>query len=651
LWEKIFFLPRLGYSNAYPHKFERQTGLIMSGLYIQHVQKNDKACRVDKMLESAIRLPDDRLIKFAHANFSCAIIHHNNHSSCGVNSKQCNYTLALQGCCWLHDNDSILASPDDTLAFLLNSGFSGIGSLKGSYVFAFYDHLKDELIIENDLFGVYPLYYIIDAGGNIYISSEIKALAPFSSRKVCLQAVAEILKYGYIATDLTLVEDIRRLMPNTRLVASNGKLRIVGLAFPEFTRSIRADENVVSELNGSFLRNIRRYKENTDTLSISLSGGLDSRIAAFAARRDGYELKSFSSGETGSLECRIAKQVASRLSSNHSCYEYDGSNFADWIDNAIWITEGRCHPGHMHFLEASISGHCRPEIQLHGLIGDAVIGGDFETREVLDGFSAIKSHCLRSMQSFIYWPSGYLDSLACNTLHQELLNTDERIADFIFNRIGFSGGYSDYLWFRYHFRVFGFTIPCLTSQILPWTDPAFPYIDNNFFNISGSIRREDLLDRMTQIRWACKYYPGIAELPRVKDGVLIKFGESDENDYDKKIKRLNARNLFKYYLCRLSNGAINLRATESYPYYDRWYRKWPEIRKYFSRILISDECLDRGLWNRELVKNLQNDLKKGKKVWNALSSLLLIEIFLRQFLTENHSFDSSIIRTAPRDQK
>ena len=615
----------------------------MSGLYLQFIANNMNRLYPinDEMIKNAVQLKSDEIIRVSNNKLSGHVVHHGRLKSTGLNHfYNDRYTLVFNGACWLHDDSDDFAAPDDILKSLLATGFYDSVSLKGNYNFVFYDHDRDELIVESDLFGVYPLYYLMDPNGILYLSSEIKVLTGYSANKTCLPAVAEILKYGYIVTNLTLVEGIYRLMPNSRLVVKNGGLKIVDLKFPVFSRDTKVDDNVLDNLNTAFLKNINRYKNCTESLSISLSGGLDSRIAAFAANTCDFHLNTWCSGVKDSLECKIAKKVSDQLGADNFFYELDGSKLSNWFDEALWITEGRCHPGHMHFLEAVITGNYRPEFQLHGLIGDAVIGGDFDQLGDFTSESVVRDKCIASMQSFVYWPNDYLDRLLNNDLKQEIQNVNKRVSDFIFSRINFSGTYSDFLWFRYNYRVFGFTIPCLASQIIPWTDPIFPYLDNKFFEISSTLDLRELLDRKVQVRWVVDYFPGLTKIPRVKDGVLINMDNYNANDYENKIKKLMFKNKIKYYICRLSKGFINIQSKETYPFYDQWYRKWHHLKYFVDETLLSERVSDRGIWSTNVIRKLIKDLNIGKNVWNSLSSILLAELFIRLFIEGDNNFNN-----------
>ena len=421
-------------------------------------------------------------------------------------------------------------------------------------------------------------------------------------------------------------------MPNSRICISDKNFEIKNLKFNTFYRNHKINDNYYNYLNQSFSKYLLRFSNCNSNMTVSLSGGLDSRIAAFAANKLGLQLQTWSSGQIGSLECRVAKEVSKQLNVEHQNYEYDGSQFVEWIENAIWITEGRVPPGHIHFLEAGINRKYCGSLQLHGLIGDVVIGGDYDDLIINKNGSPFINSCEQSMKSLIYWPDRTLNKIVCKDINYEIESSDKRTKNFIFDKISFSDTYSDYLWFRYYFRGFGFIIPCLVSQILPWADPIFPYIDNRFFDLCAQLRTEDIVNRKTQIEWAKRFFPDIAKIPRIKDGVSIKFNDPLESKYEKKIKRLNLKNQIKYYLCRLSSGRINFQRRETYPYYDQWYRKWPSIRRYYDKVLLSERFLNRGLFDADTTINLLNNIKIGKNVWNAVATLLFIEVFIRQFI-------------------
>ena len=94
-----------------------------------------------------------------------------------------------------------------------------------------------------------------------------------------------------------------------------------------------------------------------------------------------------------------------------------------------------------------------------------------------------------------------------------------RAIEEFFDQIGFAGSYSDYVDFRYGFRMQGFSNPCLMTQVIPWTDVFCPFLDSEAYNFGASMRLDGIANRLGQIRWGLDHLPSIDALPRIKAGV------------------------------------------------------------------------------------------------------------------------------------
>ena len=516
-------------------------------------------------------------------------------------------------------------------------------SLYGIYTYVFYDEEKDSVIVEGDMFGIYPIYYIrLDDG--IAVASEIKMLLHLSRKEINYEAVMEYLRFGYLVTENTLIKDVKRLLPGQKIIINRGKFKIQKLNFPEFIRDGNINDGVLNELDRAFQLHLQRYKTVYPDMCVSLSGGLDSRLAMFEGKRAGIKLSAISMGQYKSLEANVAKSVCSLISIPHEKYQYDGSLMPNWYDKFLWITEGRCPPGHMHFIEGMLcKGNKMPAI-IHGLIGDAVVGGDLDNEEMilvnkrekmLQGFR-------NGMGSFLYWPKGSLE-LLLDDIHLKMFSKqEEKILSNLASRINTGRNYSDYLWLKMHFRVFGFTIPCLCSQINPWADIVAPYLDRKIFDICAMLNYNSIKDRKTQVDWALKYCPGIDNIPRIKDGITIKFSNIT-NEYDIKLSWLKKKFMLRYYLRRMTRGRIDLRSVISYPDYGQWYRKNKNVREYVNNILLSEKTISRGMWNESGIKLLIKYLSIGKNVWEVIGTILLIEKFIREFIENDVGSNFSIL--------
>lgn len=607
----------------------------MSGIYL-HVParpcmpRGEVCTNLARLTDSAVRLPSDVLATHSADTFCAAVIHHGL-LPCGglASSADGCYACLIHGTYTIHQDDTCYATPGDALRHLIGLDETAGAALSGQYAFAFVDRGSGRVVAETDRLGVHPLYYHSGPDG-FTLASELKALRAFAPRALDVDAVAEAAWLGYVATTRTLLRDVRRVPPSHRLIYEQGRLRLIALPRVVFSRCRAVDDDLLDGMEHTFSRAVARAA--SVPLSASLSGGLDSRVALAAAKRAGAEVAAMSMGVPGSIECAVAGQFARRLGVPFRTHAFDGRRFADWFDRAVWVTEGRCPAGHMHFLDGMFHGAYDAAPQLHGLLGDVIAGGDYDSAAVdlRDAdLTATRAACWSLLGQQVYWPGARLQACCAGPLRQALADVRERVYAELDDELGLRGGYSDYLAFRLRLRGSGFIIPALTSQATPWTDLVLPYLDPAFCDLCATVRREAILDRRAQIAWVLRAYPECAILPRVKDGVLVSVAAGSSADYDRAYRWLQRKKHLRYLVTRLSRGCINPPAHESYPYYDQWFRRWPSVRRYCrTNVLMTDT----GLWDPAEVIRLLGDLRCGKNAWNAAGAVVLTSVFHKLFV-------------------
>jgi len=540
--------------------------------------------------------------------------------------------LAIVGAYWLEPDAKELATPAQALA-RLRSGADGRATRKlyGNYAYVLHDPAAGRTTAECGDFGVVPLYYTQGDDG-LGVATDIKFLAPIRKPALDAQAAGEFLQFGHLMSDLTLLEGVRRLLPGTRLVVEGKAVRLETGELPHFRRDSEPSAATYDVLDAQFERAISRYAPDLQRASVSLSGGLDSRTTLLAAMKVGMPVDPWTAGEPGSLECDVARKVCARENLAIVTHSNDCTRLPTWFERSVWFTEARCPPGHMHFLDAGFAGAIAGGGQLHGLVGDVVVGGDYDTQQdVPTDPQALRAFCGRAIGSLIYWPADSWQRLGLDRWI-DARQVRERVTDGVLTRSATDDPYSTYLWSRYQHRGFGFIIPALVSQVAPWADVMTPFIDPAFFATCASIDRRAIAERKTQLAWSARRYPQLIATPRVKDGVLLPLSRESGGDYDGAIKRLRLRMQVRYLLSRLTGGRVNLKQRESYPFYANWYRKSSAVREYFRDVLLSERSLSRGLWSREGIERLLHDLRVGRNVWDAIGTILMLEVFIRLFI-------------------
>ncbi|MBE0598231.1 MAG: hypothetical protein IH614_13265 [Desulfuromonadales bacterium] len=584
------------------------------------------------MLARSAATDPARLEKTADATFCGAVMHHGRLVSGGLAVNPRGDALLLTGGSWLPGALG-LSTPEEVLQQLASRPIPSGPLLRGSYLLALHRPVDACVVVETDPFGFYPVYYCLDRENNLHVASELKCLVPKVSGQIDLDALAEMLHFGSIITDRTLLTGIWRLPPHHRLSYRRGKLQLIAYPRPRFGRQREPDGEFYVGLRSAFEGYLRRFADQPE-LTAFLSGGLDSRLALAAARRAGLNVRAITVGEPGSLESRVAAEFARSQAIACESHEISGERFPGWFERGVHLTEGRCPPGHMHYLDRMLTGPPITSPILHGVNGDAFMGGDLEL-DVPAGLSLAQARqrARQILRSYVYWPAERQQQAFSPQLLARMPEVATRVAEHLFRRLDFAGDYSDLLWFRIHFRVFGFIVPCLMGQILPWSDPVVPYSDPEVFAWCADCSHAAIRQRQLQIRWGQACYPEIATMPRVKDGVVIPLTGFDPKLYETGYRRLQRAESARYYLCRLSVGRINLRRTETYPFYDQWFRRWPPVREYVEGVLLGPSSLDRGLWRREGLTRLMQDQRRGRNVWHALGGVVQAELLLQQLLS------------------
>ena len=121
-----------------------------------------------------------------------------------------------------------------------------------------------------------------------------------------------------------------------------------------------------------------------DKLSITLSGGLDSRALLAAAASNKFDIKTFTFGEENCLDVTIARQASDVAGAEHAVKVIDKSNWLHGRDKGIKKTGGLKSMLHMHAMSSFEDIATHSPVLLNGYVGDLVLGGSFLKKNRLD---------------------------------------------------------------------------------------------------------------------------------------------------------------------------------------------------------------------------------------------------------------------------
>ncbi|MBN2279440.1 MAG: asparagine synthase B [Candidatus Marinimicrobia bacterium] len=214
------------------------------------------------------------------------------------------------------------------LALYEEKGVDFLDELKGMFAFILYDEEKDFYLIARDHVGIIPLYYGHDEYGNMYVSSEMKAI-----HQQC-QSVAQFPPGYYLTSEI------------------NEPVRFWERDWFAF-ENVKNNSSDINLLKDTFEKAVHSHLMSDVPYAVLLSGGLDSSVVAavakrFAAKRiedhDQSEawwprLHSFCIGIEGAPDLIAAQKVAQAIGTVHHELHFTIQEGLDAISDVIYHLE------------------------------------------------------------------------------------------------------------------------------------------------------------------------------------------------------------------------------------------------------------------------------------------------------------------------
>jgi asparagine synthase (glutamine-hydrolysing) len=199
-----------------------------------------------------------------------------------------------------------------------------LNHLEGMFAFVLWDETEKRWLIARDPIGIIPLYIGHDAHGNLYVASELKALAP-----VC--------------------KDAREFPPGHFWLS--GEAEPQAYYHPDWREyeSVEDAEADRAALRAAFEASVKSHMMSDVPYGVLLSGGLDSSLVAaiakkYAARRVDEDekteawwpqLHSFAVGLKESPDLKAAREVAAHIGTVHHEFHFTVQEGIDALSDVI----------------------------------------------------------------------------------------------------------------------------------------------------------------------------------------------------------------------------------------------------------------------------------------------------------------------------
>jgi asparagine synthase (glutamine-hydrolysing) len=526
------------------------------------------------------------------------------------------------------------AEPDEQFALALYEQLEAdfARHLNGVFIMAIWDQPRRRLIITNDRFGLYPLFYSYRAGCFIF-APEMKGVLCDETlpRTLDLTALAQYMRFQHLLGTRTFFEEIK-LLPNATVLTydlPNDQLTLKPYwSFADIPHRPDITFNkAVEEAGHLFRRAVQRMTTDAYRPGVFLSGGLDSRtILGFVQRRP---VISLTYGQEDCRDVYYAGRVAKVVGSDHHWFDLPNG---DWVkeqaDFHLDVTEGYHSWIHAHGLSILPQARDLMDVNLTGWDGGTVMGHK-DSVEPLQIHSvddaALTTRLFNLFNQKYTWPSldeaeeGFLycEAIGKRIQKRAFESFREEITPFLHYRPDVRG---EYFYLRNHVSRLTYNFITFTRSHI---EVRFPFFDYDLFNFLYSIPAQIRGHRTLYQALIQREMPRLAYIPYDKDE-LLPTTHTPLRQFHATGVKLKRR--FNRHVWPLFRERPTL-----YADYENYLRH--ELRDWAENILYDRRTTEHGIFNPDFVRTLMQRHLSPMEEWTIgkIAAVMTYEMMLRKF--------------------
>jgi asparagine synthase (glutamine-hydrolysing) len=510
----------------------------------------------------------------------------------------------------------------DTFAYHLN----------GVFIIAIWNKDRQQLLVTNDRFGLYPLFYTCYDERFIF-APEMKGILCDETfpRKLDLTALAQYSRFQHLLGDRTFFEEIK-LLPNASvltydLLAARCRLKPYwSFADIPYCPDIPFQE-AVEEAGRLFRRAVQRLSGDSYQPGVFLSGGLDARsILGLVERRP---IISLTYGHHNCRDVYYAHQIARSVGSDHHWFDLpNGEWVKEQVDFHLTLTEGFHSWIHAHGMSTLPQARQLMEVNLTGWDGGTIMGHQ-DSIEPLQLYSVDKAALITRLfylfnQKYT-WPSiteGEEKFLYCDPIAKQIrgLAFDSfraEIDPFLSYRPDVRG---EYFYIRNHCNRLTHNFIIFTRSHI---EVRFPFFDYDLFEFLYSLPAVTRGHRTLYRAVIQREMPRLAYIPYDHDELL-----PTTQPVLRRIHTLGVKikNRINKHVWRAFPERYTL-----YADYERYLRF--ELRDWAEGILFDRRTTERAIFNPAFLRTLMQRHLSGLEEWTIgkIASVMSYELMLRRF--------------------
>ena len=220
-----------------------------------------------------------------------------------------------------------------------------LNRLNGMFGLAIWDERLRRLVLARDPFGIKPVYYKVD-DSRLYFGSEMRPIRAMMANRAEIDptAVNLFLRHRFTPSPYTVIRDIRKLAPGTKLTVQNGHYEVSRwYRFkPTSVRPAKSPGEAAEELLELYKRAIKRQLISDVPVGLLLSGGVDSGLLLALMNLCGQAWPTYTVGYGSTYaddELADAQETARVLGSKHTSVTLTKSVFEETLPEIVAALE------------------------------------------------------------------------------------------------------------------------------------------------------------------------------------------------------------------------------------------------------------------------------------------------------------------------
>lgn len=488
----------------------------------------------------------------------------------------------------------------------LEEGGRFIRQLHGSFSVAIWSADARQLRIITDHFGLKPIYYTHCKDGLVFASS---AKALFSqagvSARLSQHGIAQFFGFGHFLGEDTLHADVHIIPAAATLIFDAPKNSLAIERYWELAEAFvpsphRSREAALEKIDAAFSASMARCVSDAAGLGLSLSGGLDSRTILAAVPQD-KPLTCVTLGAADSIDLRIAKRLANLSKRRLYPYILDRhfiGQFEKHLLQMVRLTDGQ-------YITSSI---VMPSLELYRKVGVRTLlrghGGELLHMDKAYAYSLPKEAVGLNGYALKSWLYQRLAARLMSGPEKELFLPPYRSSILAMAWESFDRCFDEANPVQPHLhRISYFFVKQFLRRATALSMAKFgsvvetrlPFVDRDVIGAVMAAPPELKFGDQIQAYMMSRQAPDFVGVPNANTGARLGVGP---------VVRAAAQGRLRL-LARLGVSGY-----QPYERLGRWLRR--DLQPLIKRILLSDACLDRGVFAPETVRKVIDDHVDGR---------------------------------------